>query len=68
MAKMKNSIPEYPFIRFKLGKIIFSGMIIAADNKNYKVKYSPKNPNCSNFFNCSDTVNISILSALPYKL
>ena len=67
MAKMKCEIPEKVFVCFYINKIKYNGMIIEADNKNYKIKYSPKNPICSNFYNCHDTINISKCKIVSWK-
>lgn len=63
----KHKIPNFPFIKFFRGKILYNGIIIDVCRKGYKVKYMKKYPNCSSFYTAQDICIVPINKALPYK-
>lgn len=66
MAKMKELVPENPFISFMKNNKKFNGMIVGVNRREYSVKYYPNYPQATNFFSAGATIKLPKLFALPY--
>lgn len=66
MAKMKCQLPDNVFCSFLFKGARYNGMIVAADNKNYRINYFKKFPSSSGFYHAPDYIKVPKSQILPF--